>query len=84
MSKAALSMAKGNFQERVQLTGDGEMKELAESFNYLAEQLEQSLRTLYHEKEQTEAILANMAEAVLTIDQSEQIPLCQSSCQGNL
>ena len=73
MSKAALSMAKGNFQERVQLTGDGEMKELAESFNYLAEQLEQSLRTLYHEKEQTEAILANMAEAVLTIDQSEQI-----------
>jgi two-component system sensor histidine kinase ResE len=73
MSKAALSLAKGNFQERVQLEGDGELVELAKSFNYLAEQLERSLRTIYQEKEQTESILANMAEAVLTIDQSGQI-----------
>lgn len=73
MRKAALSMAKGNFQERVELSGDGELEELAKSFNYLAEQLEQSLHTIYQEKEQTESILANMAEAVLTIDSSGQI-----------
>jgi len=73
MRKAALSMARGNFQERVEITGDGELEELARSFNYLAEELEESLRTLYQEKEQTESILATMAEAVLTLDKDGQI-----------
>lgn len=71
--KAALSMAKGNFDERVELSGEGELEELAKTFNYLAGQLELSLKTLYKEKEQTESILANMNEAVLTIDQDGQI-----------
>ncbi|MEW6547705.1 MAG: ATP-binding protein [Bacillota bacterium] len=68
MSRAAVEMAKGNFRQKLAVTSDDEIGQLAANFNHLAAALDRTVSALAEEKARIENILANMAEGVLATD----------------
>lgn len=75
MSALTLEMARGNFRQQVPVTSRDEVGQLAENFNHLAVNLEQTMSTLLQEKAKSENILANLAEGVVATDQQGRVIL---------
>ncbi len=68
MSLASRAMAEGDFQQRINVSSQDEVGQLARSFNHLAGALDNTINDLSKEKEKMESVLANMAEGVIAID----------------
>lgn len=69
MKQAANEMAEGNFDIRVPArTQHDEIGELAETFNRMGAQLEESIHALSQEKEQLSSVLKSMTDAVITVN----------------
>jgi two-component system sensor histidine kinase ResE len=75
MSALTLEMARGNFRQQVPVTSRDEVGQLAENFNHLAVNLEQTMSTLLQEKAKSENILANLAEGVVATDRQGRVIL---------
>ena len=60
--------ADGDFSHRLNTTGSTEVFSLANTMNQMADQLEERLQNLTHERNQREAILSSMVEGVLAVD----------------
>ncbi|WP_435873870.1 ATP-binding protein [Polycladomyces subterraneus] len=77
MKKAAERMAKGEFNIRVPVRQHerDEIGDLAATFNRMAEQLEELVHALSHEKEQLASILRSMADGVITLDADGRVVL---------
>lgn len=69
----AKRFADGDFSFRLHTIGSSEISSLAETMNLMAEQLEERIQTVIHEKNQREAVLASMEEGVLAVDTEGQI-----------
>ncbi|MEW6426049.1 MAG: HAMP domain-containing protein, partial [Bacillota bacterium] len=68
MSALTMEMAKGNFRRQIPVTSRDEIGRLAENFNQLGVELEQTINNLSREKTQNENILSNLAEGVIATD----------------
>lgn len=68
MSALTMEMAKGNFRRQIPVTSRDEIGRLAENFNRLGVELEQTINNLSREKTQNENILSNLAEGVIATD----------------
>ncbi len=68
MSALTLEMARGNFRQHIPVTSQDEIGRLAENFNQLGVELEQTINKLSREKTQNENILSNLAEGVIATD----------------
>jgi two-component system sensor histidine kinase ResE len=68
MKRAAVQMAKGDFQSRVAIRSTDEIGDLATTFNHMAHQLHDSIQALSQEKEQLQSILRSMVDGVITLD----------------
>ncbi|MCL6448453.1 MAG: cell wall metabolism sensor histidine kinase WalK [Armatimonadetes bacterium] len=68
MSALTMEMAKGNFRRQIPVTSRDEIGRLAEHFNRLGVELEQTINNLSREKTQNENILVNLAEGVIATD----------------
>lgn len=68
MKRAAVQMAKGDFQSRVAIRSTDEIGDLATTFNHMAQQLHDSIQALSEEKEQLQSILRSMVDGVITLD----------------
>ena len=68
MSALTVEMAKGNFRLQIPVTSRDEIGMLAENFNRLGVELEQTINNLSREKAQSENILSNLAEGVIATD----------------
>lgn len=68
MSRLTLEMASGNFRQKAPVTSQDEIGQLAENFNHLAVNLDQSISALLQEKVKNENILLNMAEGVIATE----------------
>ncbi len=79
MSRITREMAKGNFQQRVEETGNDEISQLAQDFNHLAKSLDATISALSREKSKIESILANMAEGVLAVDRTGLVILANDA-----
>lgn len=66
--RAADSVRKGRYDTRLSLRTSDEIGELANSFNHMAEELENTIRSLNHEKEHLSSVLRSMNDAVITMD----------------
>lgn len=66
--RAADSVRKGKYDTRLSLRTSDEIGELANSFNHMAEELENTIRSLNHEKEHLSSVLRSMNDAVITMD----------------
>ncbi|GAA0364332.1 ATP-binding protein [Bacillus horti] len=75
LKSAADHLAGGDFQANVSIKSKDEIGELGETFNHMAEQLNDSVQALSHEKEQLSSILKSMVDGVITLDVKGQISL---------
>ena len=73
MSEAAVSMAKGNFDIRVDENEPGEVGALAKALNYLCTTLSQTIYQLKLEKGQLDQILQSLTDGVAATDEMGEL-----------
>lgn len=73
--QAADSVRKGKYDTRLSLRTSDEIGELAITFNHMAEELENTIRSLKHEKEHLTSVLRSMNDAVITLDREGYVIL---------
>ncbi len=73
VTKKALKMAKGDFDQVVEVRSDDEIGQLGRMFNYLTAKLKQTLSEMSSEKGKLDAIINHMADGLLAVDFSGQI-----------
>jgi two-component system phosphate regulon sensor histidine kinase PhoR len=69
----AQRLAAGNFTQKLYVPRVEEFASVAESINQMAENLDDKLRQLTHERNEREAVLASMVEGVLAVDTEERV-----------
>lgn len=73
--QATDSVRKGKYDTRLSLKTSDEIGELANTFNHMAEELENTIRSLKHEKEHLSSVLRSMNDAVITLDREGYVIL---------
>ncbi|MBN1227175.1 MAG: PAS domain-containing protein, partial [Deltaproteobacteria bacterium] len=73
MKKGADHFAEGDLAYRLAIPGSEELAKLAEAMNQMAVQLNERISTITHQKNELEAVLSSMVEAVFVIDTKERI-----------
>lgn len=66
LQKAADLITVGEFGTRVPVVSNDEIGELAKTFNHMAQQLQETIKDLHHEKEHLSSVLRSMNDAVVT------------------
>jgi two-component system phosphate regulon sensor histidine kinase PhoR len=66
-------LAAGDFTQKLYVPRVEEFASVAESINQMAEELDDKLRHLTHERNEREAVLASMVEGVLAVDTDERV-----------
>ncbi|ANE48000.1 histidine kinase [Paenibacillus swuensis] len=82
LKNAAVQITRGDYKTRVSVRSSDEIGQLANAFNYMAIELEDTIRDLNHEKEQLSSILRSMGDAVITFDAEGKVILANP--QGEL
>ncbi|WP_223066603.1 HAMP domain-containing sensor histidine kinase [Paenibacillus caui] len=73
--QATDEIRRGNYDTRLTLRTSDEIGDLAKTFNHMAEELENTIRSLNLEKEHLASVLRSMNDAVITLDQSGAVIL---------
>jgi len=79
LNTAARNLASGNFKSKVFFKGRDEFKELADSFNYMNDQMKSSFDELSGQKEELSSIISSIREGLLVIDSKGKILLSNES-----
>ncbi len=75
----AKQTADGEKPDPIKLTSTGAFGGLAGSLNTLSDQLERHVSDLAHQRDQFEAVLEGMSEAVIALDEQERVTLINSA-----
>lgn len=75
MQKQALTMARGDFSQKVKVYGHDEISQLANTFNHLNDRLKHSLATTEKEQRKLRSVVENMSEGVIATDSKGEITL---------
>ncbi len=73
VTKQASKMAMGNFNDKLVVKSDDEIGELSVMFNYMADKLSMSIDETYKEKNKMEAIVNNIGDALIAVDNEARI-----------
>jgi two-component system phosphate regulon sensor histidine kinase PhoR len=73
LEEGAKRFSRGEFSEKIHLPGIDELKNLAMALNEMAAQLHARIQTITAQKNEQEAILASMTEAVIAVDSAERV-----------
>lgn len=73
VTKKASEMAKGDFNQVVEVRSDDEIGQLAEMFNYVRAKLNVTLSQVSSEKSKLEAILSHMADGIIAVNNYGEI-----------
>jgi two-component system, OmpR family, phosphate regulon sensor histidine kinase PhoR len=73
LQRGAARFAQGELAHRLPIPDAGELAGLAESLNRMAEQLEGRMQTVISQRNQLEAVLSSMLEAVIAVDREERL-----------
>lgn len=76
---AARRIGAGDLKVRVFLKKKDEIGRLADTFNYMGEQLETSFSELAHQKEELNSIIASLKEGLLVLDRTGDVLRCNES-----
>ncbi|WP_379129095.1 ATP-binding protein [Paenibacillus sp. sgz500958] len=82
--EAANNIRRGKYGTRLKLVTSDEIGVLATSFNHMAEELEENIRSLNHEKGHLSSVLRSMSDAVITFDIEGRIILTNPHGQALL
>jgi two-component system sensor histidine kinase VicK len=75
MRKQAIELANGNYSRKVKVYGDDEIGQLAATFNYLTEKLEEAQAMTEGERKKLASVIAHMTDGVIATDRSGQVIL---------
>ena len=75
LQEATSKIASGDFSRRAKVTGKNEISSLAETFNYMADELKIKIEDSQDKKNKLECILESMDSGVIAIDNKEYILL---------
>lgn len=78
LKKAADQITAGEYSTRVSgfpLDSTDEIGELAKAFNHMAQQMQETIQDLHHEKEHLSSVLRSMTDAVITFDAGGKVIL---------
>jgi len=81
LTQAARSLASGNLDERVRPRPSGEVGELADAFNHMAESLEGLVAAASQERERLIAALNSSVDAVLAVDAEGRITFANQAAE---
>jgi two-component system, OmpR family, phosphate regulon sensor histidine kinase PhoR len=73
LKRGAVRFAEGDLHYRLDVPNSEEFAALAEAMNAMASQLHSRIATITHQRNELEAVLSGMVEAVLVIDNHENI-----------
>jgi len=79
LSEASMSVASGNFETRVFLKSNDELKGLADSFNFMTEKIRSLFDEVSIQKEELDNIISSMSEGLLLIDKENRICVINES-----
>jgi len=68
MRRGAERLARGQFDRRLPVSGSEEVAGLAAALNCMADQLHERMQVVIRQRNEKEAVLANMVEGVLVVD----------------
>ncbi|WP_028306776.1 ATP-binding protein [Desulfitibacter alkalitolerans] len=81
MNKVANEMAKGNFDNKMEVNSNDEVGLLGASLNNLSDQLKSKINELSHEKSKLEKVLASMSDGVITLDNKGNVILVNNQTE---
>jgi two-component system phosphate regulon sensor histidine kinase PhoR len=79
LSAAFRRVASGDFDVKVLLKNQDEVKELADSFNLMSDQIKSLFAEVSRQKESLNSIISSVQEGLLVLDRREKIILCNES-----
>ncbi len=82
ITQIAKNFARGNFVRRVKITSSGEISDLADAINEMGVELQTRKQTILDDKVKLDAIMANMNDAIVTIDLHEKIILTNNAAKN--
>jgi two-component system phosphate regulon sensor histidine kinase PhoR len=82
IQQGAERLAAGDFTRRLYVPRTQEFASLAESLNHMAEELDEKIGTLTHERNEREAVLSSMVEGVFAVDAEERIIAVNAAAAG--
>lgn len=68
VTKKAANLARGDFDQKIEVKSDDEIGKLTNMFNFLTTRLKETMEEISDEKEKLEAILINMADGVIALN----------------
>lgn len=81
ITQIAKNFAHGNFARKVKITSSGEISDLADAINEMGVELQTRKQTILDDKVKLDAIMANMNDAIVTIDLHEKIILTNNAAR---
>jgi two-component system phosphate regulon sensor histidine kinase PhoR len=75
-------VAEQNFGVRVFLKNNDELKELADSFNYMIAEMERLFGELSRQKEELDSIILSLQEGILVLDKEERVLITNESLRA--
>lgn len=73
MKEGAARFSQGDLKHRLGIPNSEEMGALAETMNDMAAQLDERIRSITEQRNELEAVLSSMMEAVLVVDMAERV-----------
>lgn len=77
----AARFSAGDLSHRFHITSFAEIEDLAEAMNGMAEQLSRRIETITSQRNELEAVLSSMTEAVIAVDADERIIKCNHAAE---
>jgi len=82
LRSALHKVANQNFNVRVFLKNNDELRELADSFNYMIGSMEELFTELSRQKEELDSIISSLQEGILVLDKEEKILIANASLRN--
>ena len=79
LSAASRKVAEGDFDTKVFLSNKDEVKELADSFNAMGEEIKTLFGKLSHQKERLDSMISSLQEGFLLLDKDDRFVLSNES-----
>jgi len=82
MQRSASLFAEGDFSHKLYVPDSHEIGGLAESMNFMAEQLDERIKTTTRQRNEMEAVLTSMEEGVMAVDERFSIISMNAAAHG--
>ena len=82
LTRMSRRMARGELDQKIQVTSKDEVGELAGAFNQMAARLKEMVALLTNERDKMAAILSTMGDGILIVDGKSQVTMVNNVVEG--